>query len=76
MISYKRDKERLLIHSWKIWIILLVLWLLNQLIISGKNNKDKHPENIEFIYSTLLISHLDISGKYNNEEQSENIKFI
>ena len=40
--------------------------------ISGKSNKDKHPENIEICI--LLAYHLYIFGKDINEEHPENIE--
>ena len=38
--------------------------------ISGKDNKDEHPENKLFIYITLFVFHFDISGKDDKDEHS------
>jgi len=37
--------------------------------ISGKDDKDSHPQNKHSIFKTLLVFHLDISGKDDKDLQ-------
>ena len=38
--------------------------------ISGKDDKEEHPENKPFISVTLFVFHFEISGKYDKDEHS------
>ena len=40
--------------------------------ISGRDNKEQHPENKLLIFWTLSVFKLEISGKDSKEEQSQN----
>ncbi len=40
----------------------------------GKDDKDEHPQNIEYILVTLSIFQFEISGKDNNDEHPRNIE--
>ena len=44
--------------------------------MSGKNDNEEHPLNIQLILVTLLVFHFDISGKDINDEQPLNIQLI
>ena len=48
---------------------ILVTLEVFHLDISGKDDKDKQPENISLISVTLEVIHLDISGNDDNDEQ-------
>ena len=37
--------------------------------MSGKDNNDEHPKNIQLIFLTLFVAHFDISGKDVKDEQ-------
>ena len=47
---------------------ILVTLLVFHFEILGKDDKDKHRQNIKLILNTLLVFHFEISGKEDNDE--------
>ncbi len=41
--------------------------------ISGNDDNEQHQENMQIIFTTLLVFHFEILGNDDNEEHPENI---